>query len=83
MTIFQYFLLTITAGAAIFSAWRLSSKKSKDGDDDKNQNQIEGLQSSLRDAQIEVATLQERLRTLENKKSEMAKEFKKDIEKTV
>ena len=76
MTIFQYFLLTITAGAAIFSAWRLSSKKSKDGDDDKNQNQIEGLQSSLRDAQIEVATLQERLRTLENKKSEMAKEFK-------
>ena len=75
MTILQYFLLTLTAGAAIFSAWRLSSKKSQ-GIDEKNLNQIEELQLSLREAQMEVATLQERLRTLENKKSEMAKEFK-------
>jgi DNA recombination protein RmuC len=75
MTAFLYFLLGLIAIATIYSAWRLSRQKNENFDE-KSASKIEKLEDALREAKIEVATLQERLRSLEVSKSEMSKEFK-------
>tara|TARA_B100000780_G_scaffold272455_2_gene234718 strand:- start:288 stop:1541 length:1254 start_codon:yes stop_codon:yes gene_type:complete len=75
MEIFIYLLLILTAGAAIFTAWKINSQKDSVFDEE-NLIQIKDLQASLRNSEMEVARLQERLLLLEEKKSEMTKEFK-------
>ena len=75
MTTFLYFLLGLIAIATIYSAWRLSTQKNETFDE-KSLSKIDKLEDALREAKIEVATLQERLRSLEAGKSEMSKEFK-------
>ncbi|CAI8332499.1 MAG: Uncharacterised protein [Owenweeksia sp. TMED14] len=75
MEIFIYLLLILTAGAAIFTAWKINSQKDSVFDEG-NLIQIKDLQASLRNSEMEVARLQERLLLLEEKKSEMTKEFK-------
>ena len=75
MTTFLYSLLGLIAIATIYSAWRLSTQKNENFDE-KSLSKIDKLEDALREAKIEVATLQERLRSLEAGKSEMSKEFK-------
>ena len=75
MTTFLYSLLGLIAIATIYSAWRLSTQKNETFDE-KSLSKIDKLEDALREAKIEVATLQERLRSLEAGKSEMSKEFK-------
>ena len=75
MTTFLYSLLGLIAIATIYSAWRLSIQKNENFDE-KSLSKIDKLEDALREAKIEVATLQERLRSLEAGKSEMSKEFK-------
>ena len=75
MTTFLYSLLGLIAIATIYSAWRLSIQKNENFDE-KSLSKIDKLEDALREANIEVATLQERLRSLEAGKSEMSKEFK-------
>ncbi|MFL2566366.1 MAG: DNA recombination protein RmuC [Schleiferiaceae bacterium] len=75
MTTFLYSLLGLIAIATIYSAWRLSTQKNENFDE-KSLSKIDKLEDALREANIEVATLQERLRSLEAGKSEMSKEFK-------
>lgn len=75
MTTFLYSLLGLIAIATIYSAWRLSSQKNENFEE-KSLSKIDKLEDALREAKIEVATLQERLRSLEAGKSEMSKEFK-------
>ena len=75
MTMFLYSLLGLIAIATIYSAWRLSTQKNENFDE-KSLSKIDKLEDALREAKIEVATLQERLRSLEAGKSEMSKEFK-------
>ena len=75
MTAFLYFLLGLIAIATIYSAWRLSRQKNENFDE-KSASKIDKLEDALREAEMEVATLQERLRSLEAGKSEMSKEFK-------
>jgi DNA recombination protein RmuC len=59
----------------MYSAWRLSTQKNENFDE-KSASKIDKLEDALREAEMEVATLQERLRSLEAGKSEMSKEFK-------
>lgn len=75
MTTFLYSLLSLIAIATIYSAWRLSTQKNENFDE-KSTSKIDKLEDALREAEMEVATLQERLRSLEAGKSEMSKEFK-------
>lgn len=75
MTTFLYSLLGLIAIATIYSAWRLSTQKNENFEE-KSLSKIDKLEDALREANIEVATLQERLRSLETGKSEMSKEFK-------
>lgn len=75
MTTFLYSLLGLIAIATIYSAWRLSTQKNENFDE-KSTSKIDKLEDALREAEMEVATLQERLRSLEAGKSEMSKEFK-------
>jgi DNA recombination protein RmuC len=75
MTTFLYSLLGLIAIATIYSAWRLSTQKNENFDE-KSASKIDKLEDALREAEMEVATLQERLRSLEAGKSEMSKEFK-------
>tara|TARA_B100001059_G_scaffold7881_1_gene6582 strand:- start:32315 stop:33568 length:1254 start_codon:yes stop_codon:yes gene_type:complete len=75
MTTFLYSLLGLIAIATIYSAWRLSIQKNENFDE-KSGAKIDKLEDALREAEMEVATLQERLRSLEAGKSEMSKEFK-------
>ncbi len=75
MTMFLYSLLGLITIATIYSAWRLSTHKNENFDE-KSASKIDKLEDALREAKIEVATLQERLRSLEAGKSEMSKEFK-------
>ena len=75
MTTFLYSLLGLIAIATIYSAWRLSTQKNENFEE-KSLSKIDKLEDALREAKIEVATLQERLRSLEAGKSEMSKEFK-------
>lgn len=75
MTTFLYSLLGLIAIATIYSAWRLSTQKNENFEE-KSLSKIDKLEDALREANIEVATLQERLRSLEAGKSEMSKEFK-------
>ena len=75
MTTFLYSLLGLIAIATIYSAWRLSIQKNENFDE-KSGSKIDKLEDALREAEMEVATLQERLRSLEAGKSEMSKEFK-------
>lgn len=66
MEIFIYLLLILTAGAAIFTAWKINSQKDSVFDEG-NLIQIKDLQASLRNSEMEVARLQERLLLLEEK----------------
>jgi DNA recombination protein RmuC len=75
MTTFLYSLLGLIAIATMYSAWRLSTQKNENFDE-KSASKIDKLEDALREAEMEVATLQERLRSLEAGKSEMSKEFK-------
>ncbi|MBG38659.1 MAG: DNA recombination protein RmuC [Cryomorphaceae bacterium] len=75
MTMFLYSLVGLITIATIYSAWRLSTQKNENFDE-KSASKIDKLEDALREAKIEVATLQERLRSLEAGKSEMSKEFK-------
>jgi DNA recombination protein RmuC len=75
MTTFLYSLLGLIAIATMYSAWRLSAQKNENFDE-KSASKIDKLEDALREAEMEVATLQERLRSLEAGKSEMSKEFK-------
>ena len=75
MTTFLYSLLGLIAIATMYSAWRLSTRKNENFDE-KSASKIDKLEDALREAEMKVATLQERLRSLEAGKSEMSKEFK-------
>ena len=75
MTAFLYSLLSLIAIATLYSAWTLSTKKNENIDE-KSASKIDRLEDALRESEMEVATLQERLRSIEAGKSEMSKEFK-------
>ena len=69
-------ILLLAIGMSAYALYRQPSSKQREGSYDVQAQRNQELEGKLREAELEVARLQERLRQLESQKEKMSQEFK-------
>ena len=69
-------ILLLAIGMSAYALYRQQSSKQREGSYDVQAQRNQELEGKLREAELEVARLQERLRQLESQKEKMSQEFK-------